>query len=194
MPLYLYIFIKSYPKRCTHVQVVTWQAWELMMHDALVFLQVLGTVARVQRNRIFLICHRHAVLGNCSIVNCWPFISADSHHKMWLRSRCEETPSVDISGDISWQQQCMVTCSVASRNLGDWSLLSSSPVSPVPVRCWARDNNIRLIMNDLNSNWNIETLELLQTGDESSGIVDFIFMYLELKRSVSIYLNPSLVM
>ena len=49
-------------------------------------------------------------------------------------------------------------------------------------------------MNDLNSNWNIESLELLQTGDESSGIVDFIFMYLELKRSVSIYLNPSLVM
>ena len=73
-------------------------------------------------------------------------------------------------------------------------LLSSSPVSPVPVRCWARDNNIRLIMNDLNSNWNIESLKLLQTGDESSGIVDFIFMYLELKRSVSIYLNPSLVM
>ena len=109
-PLYLYIFINNYPKRCTHVQVVTWQAWELMMHDALVFLQVLGTVVRVQRNRIFLICHRHAGLGNCSIVNCWPFISADSHHKMWLRSRCEETPSVDISGDISWQQ-CMVTCS-----------------------------------------------------------------------------------
>ena len=88
----------------------------------------------------------------------------------------------------------LVTCSVASRNLGDWSLFSSSPVSPVPVRCWARDNNIRLIMNDLNTNWNIETLELLQTGDESSGIVDSIFMYLELKRSVSIYLNPSLVM
>ena len=162
-----------------------------MMHDGLVFLQVLGTVVRVQRNRIFLICH--AVLGNCSIVNCWPFISADSHHKMWLRSRCEETPSVDISGHISWQQ-CMVTCSGASWNLGDWSLLSSSPVSPVPVRCWARDNNIHLIMNDLNSNWNIETLELLQTGDESSAILDFIFMYLELKRSVSIYLNPSLVM
>ena len=70
MPLYLYIFINNYPKRCTHVQVVTWQALELMMHDALVFLQLLGTVARVQRNRIFLICHRHAVLGNCSIVNC----------------------------------------------------------------------------------------------------------------------------
>ena len=129
-----------------------------------------------------------------------PLLIVDHSSQQILIIKCDS--EADVRRHHQWifletsagSRAGMVTCSGASRNLGDWSLLSSSPVSPVPVRCWARDNNIRLIMNDLNSNWNIETLELLQTGDESSGIVDFIFMYLELKRSVSIYLNPSLVM